>query len=62
MTKKNLGEGLDPGLFEYEPKEVSDEDMLRCLADTDTDPEDIKNPVRKAQYIEYLKTYQRDEE
>ena len=52
-----MTEKIDPKLFEYEPQEVSDDEVFADMAAIGTNPEDIVNADERAKYIKFLETY-----
>jgi len=61
MGKKKLQPAEDPKYFEYEPEEVSDDEVFADMAAIGTKPEDIVNADERAKYIKFLETYDQDE-
>lgn len=54
MSKLNFMILCDPSLFEYSPEEVPDEEIFEQMAERETPPEVIVNPVECEAYIAYL--------
>lgn len=52
-----MAEKIDPKYFEYEPKEVPDDEVFEDMAARGVPPEDIPDFKERAKYIKFLETY-----
>lgn len=58
--KVNLGEGIDPSLYEYDASEPPDNDVYELMALRGVSPDVLVDPKDKAAYIKFLKAYKHD--
>lgn len=55
MKRSKLDPSEDPSLFEYSPREASEEDVHEYMSRSGVAPEEIVNPVDRERYVSYLK-------
>jgi len=53
----NLGYDIDPALYEYDAKEVADDEVYELMAMRGVSPDVIVSPKERKKYIQFLQTY-----
>ena len=57
LPKVNLGENIDPGLFEWEPQDPPDNEVYELMAMRKVQPDELVDPKERARYVKFLKTF-----
>lgn len=58
LPQVNLGEDIDPALFEYDPADPPDSEVFEMMAMREVSPDVIVDPREREKYIQFLRTYQ----
>ena len=62
MNREKKQSSFDPGLFEYEPEEADDNEVMVSMAMRGVSPDVIVDPKERAAYIKFLETFDADAE
>ena len=62
MNKEKKQSSIDPGLFEYNPKEADENEVMEDMARMGWSPDLIVDPKERAAYIKFLETFDADAE
>lgn len=57
MNKAKKQPAIDPDLFEYNPEEADEEEVMQCMAERGVSPDVIVDTKERETYIKFLEKF-----